>query len=167
MSSLSALKVLIVDPAKGLRDTLTTALNGAGVFDLARVVDWRAAVSSASGRHLAFVDWDAGPDEAIRFVRQVRDRRAGAWNPRMPIVMVMGQPSAQAIQQIRDAGANEILLRPLTTAGVIDRLSRVVLKPRPFVDSPAYFGPERRRPAKAPFSGQRKRSSDGVVTLDC
>lgn len=168
MTSLSALKVLIVDPAKGLRETLTTALNGAGVFDMQRVLDWRGSTpAAAAGRHLIFIDWDAGPEEAIRFLRTTRNRRASTWNPQIPIIMVMGQASAQAIQQIRDAGANEILLKPLTLAGVIDRLSRVILKPKPFIDTPAYFGPERRRPKNAPFPGPLRRASDGVVNLHC
>jgi CheY-like chemotaxis protein len=168
MGSLSALKVLIVDPAKTLRDVLPTALNGAGIFDIKRLTDWPAATPTAcSGRHLVFVDWDAGPREAFGLVRAIRARGASAWNPQTPVIMVMGQANATAIRQMRDGGVNEFLLKPLTTAAVIDRLSRVILKPKPFVDCQVYFGPERRRRGAQPFGGPFRRRQDGRHTLEC
>jgi two-component system chemotaxis response regulator CheY len=164
MGSLSALKVLIVDPAKSLRDVLPTALNGAGIFDIHRLTDWTAATpASAAGRHLMFVDWDAGPRQAFGLARSIRVRGASGWNPQIPVIMVMAQASAPAIQQMRNGGVNEILLKPLTTAAVVDRLSRVILKPRPFVDCDAYFGPERRRSGNRPFGGPFRRSADGLA----
>lgn len=161
MGSLSALKVLIVDPAKSLRDVLPTALNGAGIFDIQRVTDWSAATPAASaGRHLVFIDWDAGTRQAFGLARSIRARGASGWNPKIPVIMVMGKASAPAIQQMRDCGVNEILLKPLTTAAVVDRLSRVILKPKPFVDCDSYFGPERRRSGNRPFGGPFRRRLD-------
>ena len=161
MGSLSALKVLIVDPAKGLRDVLPPALNSAGIFDIQRVTDWPAATPfAAAGRHLVFVDWDAGAREAVALVRAIRSPAASGWNPQVPAIVVMGQASVPAIQQIRDCGVNEILLKPLSTAAVIDRLSRVILKPRPFIDCESYFGPERRRRVNEHFDGPFRRRAD-------
>src|ERR1700744_411527 len=166
MSSLSALKVLIVDPAKSLKDVLPTALNGAGIFDIKRVTDWPAATPTSCGpRHLLFVDWDAGPREAFGLVRSIRVRGAAGLNPQAPVIMVMGQAKATAIPQMRDSGVNEFLLKPLTTAAVIDRLARVIVNPKPFVDCDVYFGPERRRRGAQPFGGPYRRREDGVVLI--
>ena len=166
MGSLSTLKVLIVDPAKSLRDVLPTALNGAGIFDVKRLAEWPAASPSAtSGRHLLFIDWDAGPQEAIGLARALRVRGASSWNPQLPVIMVMGQANAPAIRQMRDCGVNEMLLKPLTTAAVMDRLSRVILKPRPFIDCQSYFGPDRRRRGNQPFGGPFRRRADGAQAI--
>src|SRR6201999_249315 len=101
-----------------------------------------ATPTSCATRHLLFVDWDAGPREDFGLVRSIRVRGAAGWNPQAPVIMVMGQANATAIRQMRDSGVNEFLLKPLTTAAVIDRLTRVILKPKPFVDCDVYFGPE-------------------------
>ncbi len=112
-----------------------------------------------------FIDWDAGAQQAFGLAKAIRLRRASAWNPQVPVIMVMAQVSAPALQQMRNSGVNEILLKPLTTAAVMDRLSRVILKPRPFVDCESYFGPERRRTSNRPFGGPFRRSADRKETL--
>jgi DNA-binding response OmpR family regulator len=167
MSGLSSLKVLMVDPTRGLREPLTQTLNAAGVYRVERAADWKAARGQMTllRPHLTFVDFDADAEAALAFVRTVRDRRATAWDSKAPVVAVTAKPTVQLVQMLRDGGVNEMLVKPLTTAAVVERLSRVVLKPRPFVDCAAYFGPDRRRRSDPNFKGPWRRALEGASDL--
>ena len=167
MSVMSGLKVLLADPTKSLRATLPPILNTAGVYQIVRADDWKAASEAlrVAGAHLVVVDMDGGADDGLAFIREVRARRPEGWNARMPIIALVSQATVGTLHALRDAGVNELLAKPFTTAGVVDRLSRVVLKPRPFVDSSAYFGPERRRRPDPNFRGPYRRRVDGASDL--
>jgi PleD family two-component response regulator len=167
MSGLSSLKVLMVDPSRGLREPLTQALNAAGVYRIERGTDWTASLTqmAALRPHLVFVDFDAAPDAALGLVRAMRDRRATAWDNRAPVVAVTAKPTVQLVQGLRDGGVNEMLVKPLTTAAVVERLSRVILKPRPFVDCVAYYGPDRRRRIDPNFRGPWRRALENTTDL--
>ena len=64
------------------------------------------------------------------------------------------------IAEARDAGVNEILAKPVTVRGVLSRISEVIENPRPFVRTPDYFGPERRRRADPNYTGKMRRAAD-------
>ena len=60
----------------------------------------------------------------------------------------------------RDAGASEILAKPLTIKGLLDRLIAAVDRPRPFVRATTYAGPDRRRRTDPAYDGPRRREGD-------
>ena len=57
-------------------------------------------------------------------------------------------------------GVNEVLSKPVTAKGVLDRISRVVENPRPFVRTAQYFGPDRRRRNDPEYKGPMRRTND-------
>jgi DNA-binding response OmpR family regulator len=56
----------------------------------------------------------------------------------------------------RDAGVDEYLIKPLTTAALCAKLEAVLSRRRAFIESEAYVGPDRRR-RTAPFQGADRR----------
>ncbi len=56
----------------------------------------------------------------------------------------------------RDAGMSELFLKPFTVETVRSRVVSVLAKPRAFVETPVYFGPDRRRRG-AGFDGNDRR----------
>jgi two-component system chemotaxis response regulator CheY len=57
----------------------------------------------------------------------------------------------------RDAGANEFMAKPFSVKGVAKRLEEVIRRPRPFIRSSVYFGPDRRRKIEE-FTGEERRT---------
>lgn len=63
----------------------------------------------------------------------------------MPVVVVSGFTTEKIVASARDLGANETLVKPISAKGLASRICAVIENPRPFVNAPKYFGPDRRR----------------------
>ena len=113
----------------------------------------------AAGVDAVIADCEADAMDGAEFVRQLRnaflDRRRY-----LPVLLAMGQPTAARICAARDAGVNEIIVKPLTAARLRAELALVVREARPFVESPTYFGPDRRRGQRPEHRGPFRRLSD-------
>lgn len=77
----------------------------------------------------------------------------------LPVVVVSGYTTEVITSTARDMGANEILVKPVSATGLASRICSVIDNPRPFVQSPDYFGPDRRRQDMA-WSGPERRILD-------
>lgn len=158
---LASLRVLIIDERKHLKHLLPPILGGAGVSHMAFASDPRDGLGALAREtpHLVFIDHDEGAPQALAFIRAARQRNS-FWDYRLPIIMLASQPAQPQIVAARDAGVNDILIKPITIAAVIDRLSRVILKPRPFITASAYCGPDRRRRTDPAYKGPFRRLAD-------
>lgn len=81
----------------------------------------------------------------------------------IPIIVCTGHAKIDQICSARDAGANEILRKPITVNSIYERIRAVVERPRPFVRSADYYGPDRRR-RDLPFQGPDRRI-DGPINV--
>ena len=119
--------------------------------------------------HLIFTDWELKPRietplpedvvyqpvNGTKFVERIR-RSAHSPNPFIPIVMMMDMASGKDVISARDAGVNEILLRPVNADDFCDRLVSIIDHPRMFITAKTYKGPCRRRKQR-PVSAQADR----------
>ena len=97
----------------------------------------------------------------------MRELRASDSANRMtPVIVVSGRSTAQAVREARDAGANEFLTKPIAVRSVLERLHEVVQHGRPFLDTEAYIGPDRRRRMSTGLDGQYRRSDDPEPPTD-
>jgi DNA-binding response OmpR family regulator len=99
------------------------------------------------------------PMDGIAFAREVRNN-AGSPNPYIPIIMVTGHTERRRIEQARDAGVTEIMAKPITAGNLFQRIGEIVERPRAFVKSLTYFGPDRRRRADPDYDGPFRRRED-------
>jgi FixJ family two-component response regulator len=95
----------------------------------------------------------------LDYVSRVRAMETG--ERFLPIIMISGilrhvPPSRSR----RDRGVTEFLRKPVTTATSWMRLEAVIMRPRAFVTTEAYFGPDRRRKRQTAYLGKRRRQSD-------
>jgi DNA-binding response OmpR family regulator len=79
----------------------------------------------------------------------------------VPIIICTGHAEIEHIREARDAGASEILRKPITVRNLYERIRSIVEKPRPFIRSDDYHGPDRRRQDQ-PFKGPDRRSNSPV-----
>ena len=105
-------------------------------------------------------DINMQPMDGKEFTRQVR-MAPGSPDPYVPIIICTGHAEIEHICGARDAGANEILRKPITARNVYERIRAIVERPRPFVHSDNYNGPDRRRQNLA-FDGLDRRAEPPV-----
>ena len=103
------------------------------------------------------------PLDGIDFVRLLRNSPDSP-NPMVPVVMITGHSTMRRVSEARDVGVTEFLSKPVTARGVIERITRVVDHPRPFVRTQDYFGPDRRRRDDPNFPGPYRRKNDKPTT---
>lgn len=157
---LGTLKILLVDDNHHMRAIVATILRAAGVRHIRECHDGAEALGALREwpADIAIVDYQMGPVDGVEFTRLVRQAETSA-NPFLPIIMMTGYAERRAVVEARDSGVTEFLVKPITVRGVLDRLSAVIFRTRPFVRSTSYFGPTRRRVVPPP-GGPRRRAAD-------
>ena len=86
-----------------------------------------------------------------------------------PVILITGYSSIPRVNEARNAGVTEFLVKPFTAADISKRISHVINSPRDFVQAREYFGPDRRRRKGDDYSGPKRRDSersDDVWTID-
>jgi CheY-like chemotaxis protein len=80
--------------------------------------------------------------------------------------MVTGDRSERDVEIARLAGVNEFVIKPFTPAGLLSRILLVLRKPRPFIVTESYLGPDRRRRVELAYSGPLRRMCDPEEVAD-
>jgi len=96
---------------------------------------------------LIITDWLQSPDKGIELIGQIRTNPKSP-NHFAPVIMTAGSGHLSRVIKSRDIGVSDYLVKPFAAADLAKRIERVVEKPRPFVVSPSYTGPDRRLRAK-------------------
>lgn len=150
--------ILIVDDNQHMRGILKELLRAAGVNDIKEASDPLEAFEymKSSLVDLLLVDLAMPLMDGVEFTRMVRTNEDSP-NHFLPIIMITGHSERSRVNAARDAGVNEFLVKPVTAKGLMERLSLIVNRPRNFVKSKQYFGPDRRRRADPNFSGEERR----------
>jgi two-component system chemotaxis response regulator CheY len=144
-AGMAALRILLVDDNQHMRAIVSAILGGVGVRDIRQASDGAEALQAVREwkADLAIVDFQMHPLDGVEFTRLVRNS-PDSKNPYLPIIMMTGFAEKARVEEARDAGVTELLAKPITAKGVIERLNAVIFHPRPFVRTPDYFGPKRR-----------------------
>jgi two-component system chemotaxis response regulator CheY len=161
MSSLSALQVLLVDDNQHMRAIASAVLQSAGVKKVREAADGGAALEMLREHpiDLAIVDFNMFPLDGVEFTRLVRNSPDSP-NPYLPIIMMTGHSERARVYEARDAGVTEFVVKPITAKAILDRIQAVIFRPRPFVKTEGYFGPDRRRTDASNYRGPRRRATD-------
>jgi len=61
----------------------------------------------------------------------------------------------------RDAGVNEFLGKPGSAKKIYQRIHEILEKPRQYIRTPNYFGPNRRRKNDPEYRGEERRKQSG------
>lgn len=152
---------MLADDSARMRTILSALLNAVGVERIKEAGDGEQAIAffRTWNPDIAIVDYHMTPIDGLTFTRTVRSSPE-ALNPYMPIIMLTAHSEAAEVRAARDAGVTEILVKPATAASVLDRVSRAIFKPRPFIRAAAYIGPDRRRRVDPSFLGPFRRRDD-------
>ncbi|MBW3560457.1 MAG: response regulator [Proteobacteria bacterium] len=158
---LPELRVLIADDSEGARALLAGMLLGIGITQVRQAPNGSEAYQVL--RHwtadLAFVDLNMPLVDGIEFIKLVRTAPESP-APYLPIVLITGAAHLTRITEARDAGVNEVLVKPVSPQVVVERLRAVIESKRRFVRTETYVGPDRRRRSRSDHQGPWRREDD-------
>jgi CheY-like chemotaxis protein len=171
-ADLAELRVLVVDDHIHTARLIGDVLRAGGVGEVYTAPDGHRARDLLQSRHpdIIFTDLHMPSMDGLELTRSIR--RAAVEpdpkvpNPQVPIVMVTIQCSERDVRIARMAGVNEFVIKPFTPAALLSRIQLVLSKPRPFIISESYVGPDRRRRVELNYSGPLRRNSDPAEVID-
>ncbi len=104
---------------------------------------------------LILSDWSHGLD-GIEFLRKVRNDKMSR-DPFVPVIVVTANTEFEHVCIARDAGMTEYLAKPVSAQMIYARICATIDNTRPFVRNRTFFGPDRRRKRKKPYTGPERR----------
>ena len=171
-ADLSGLKVLVVDDHANTLRLMSDVLRAGGVGDVFTAGDGLQARQQIQSRDpdIIFTDCRMPLMDGLDLTRSIRRSavRPDPWipNPEVPVIMVTSQRSVYDVNLARRAGVNEFVIKPFTPAALLSRIQLVLRRPRSFIVSEVYVGPDRRRKVELNYSGALKRASDPEALVD-
>ncbi|HWY62183.1 MAG TPA: response regulator [Rhizomicrobium sp.] len=155
------LKVLIVEDNQHMRSLLRALLNSVGIREIAEASNGSSALNLLRERKcdMILTDLAMQPMDGLEFSRTVRTSEKSP-NPFVPIIMITGHTERHRVEEARDAGVTEFLAKPITAQSLFSRLAEIMERPRAFVRTETYFGPDRRRKTPESYAGPWRRHDD-------
>lgn len=153
--------VLVVEDNQPMLEITKSLLTTFGVGEVltARDGDQGFKVYLEHNPDIVLADWMMKPTDGISLTRRIRNEKKSP-NPYVPVILMTGFSEKRRVLQARDAGVTEFLVKPFMARDLYKRICQVIERPRQFVKSEDFFGPDRRRKANMEFKGPFRRESD-------
>jgi CheY-like chemotaxis protein len=158
MASLERVRFLVVDDNAHMINIVKTILRGFGAKHIFEARD--AAEGLHSLKHdaidIVITDYQMEVLDGIDFIKLLRNS-SDSPNRYVPIIMLTAHSERSHVEQARDAGSNEFCCKPVTALELRRKVVAVVDRPRPFIKTGNYFGPDRRRKLDRNYNGPERR----------
>lgn len=154
---LEHLQILVVDDSRSMRGLVVEILRELGVGKVSYATDGANAmkmIDPASKRGSAFdeilnfdiviSDWMMEPVSGIELLQWMRSHTNESIKY-MPFIMLTGYSDQKRILAARDAGMTEFLAKPISVKSLVGHVLTVIDRPRKFIISEKFVGPDRRR----------------------
>lgn len=140
------IKVLIVDDDHHMRKVVRTMLTAIGVREIYDASDGMSGLDLIRGimPDVVILDWEMPHVGGAEFLRCVRLPDSFPV-PNVPIIVLTGHGERSFVVEAMQLGANEYLLKPVSTRALFDRLASVLAKPRAMIRSGKFYGPQPRK----------------------
>jgi PleD family two-component response regulator len=152
------LRAIVVDDNEHMRVLLHRLLHRMGI-ESTEFGDANAALMAISELkpELVLTDLAMKPLDGLTLVRELR-RLPNQQVQTTPVIMITGHADRYLVQSARDAGVNELLVKPITEGALNQRIHEVIFRPRPFIFGPDYYGPCRHRHRNPNYDGPERRA---------
>lgn len=161
---LDDIKVLVVDDMKPMLALTQNILKTFGFKKIFVAASAEEAFDIVCKNDPDFIitDWLMEPTDGLEFTNMIR-RNPAAPNPFVPVIMMTGFSSRIRVEAARDCGITEFLVKPFNAKDLYARVFQIIEKPRQFVSTDEFFGPDRRRKRDDGYEGPRRRGEDPNV----
>lgn len=147
---LGAVRMLLAEPNPAVRTSLRTSLfryNLHGIDDCATAARTRELLGNRI-YDIGILDADLEDADVPGIVRHVRERKLGK-DPFLSVILIADPPHADRARHLINAGADAVLVRPISIQTLHSRISLLIEQRRPFVVTHDYIGPKRRTELRA------------------
>jgi len=160
------ISLLIVEDNDASRRLVMELLRAAGFTNLSFARDAEEAIEHLQSQapDILLLDWGLPGMSGLELVSLIRqsaltpDPRFP--NPALPVVMLTARQREHDVKAARNAGINEFVVKPFSTASLLRAISSALTKKRRFVATEAFTGPDRRRRKAQLFPGLLRRAED-------
>lgn len=152
------LSVLVVEDTLPMRKIIHAVLMTLGVGNIYNADGGEEGFRSfvKHNQDIIITDWHMPKSSGLELIKMVR-RSANSPNRFVPIIMMTGYSAFPRVSEARDTGVTEFLVKPFTADDLAKRVAHVINKPRDFIESKNYFGPDRRRRKDDDYQGTERR----------
>ena len=171
--------ILLAEDSLFIRSLLVNSLKVLGVGNVFAVEDGSDAIRfmqrvknepmkiGVQQIDIVMSNWDMSPVDGMMLLRWVR-RHKDSPDRFVPFVMITGYTEPERVLEARELGVTEMLAKPFNVKAIGEKLISIIERPRQFVHTKDFFGPDRRR-QKLPFGGVDRRvltdKSEGVEII--
>ena len=144
-------ETLIYDPVTANRTATRAALYTLGFRRIEAVSSLTAFTDYVQRKppDLALCESQGADNELCRLIQELRQGAAG-FNPFIVIIVTAWEKSAGLVTRVVNSGADDLLLRPFSTAQLGNRIETHVERRKGFVVTSEYVGPDRRKDLSRP-----------------
>ena len=166
--SLNDLTVLIIEDNAKLLGPLMHMVRDFGVRSVVTASDGESglAVLRAEPIDMIIGDFGVGPVDGLEFARRLR-RGEDDSHRAIPIIMLATPEQRAMVERAGDIGVDAYLGKPVSPSSLYSRMLAVASRPRAFVDTGAYCGPDRRgdRPPSADEAGPADHEAPAEISF--
>ena len=163
----SKLSVLIVEDNHSVLDLLSTILHSLGFGRIFKEENGEDAYVTYMNRNpdIIITDWEMAPMNGIQLTKKIREDLQNP-NRMIPIILLTGYSYHERVEEARDAGVTEFLVKPFSAEELMARITHVINKPRDFLETEEFIGPDRRRRDDPSYKDEERRSDEPLEKLD-
>ena len=143
---IQGINILVVDDNAYMRKVTRMMLVNLGAKSVIEAADGLAALEAIrnSDPDIMLLDWDMPVLNGIEVLRIVRS--PGVFpRPNLPTIMLTNRAQRSQVNEAMRAGAHEFLVKPTSPKALRDRLTSIVVNPRPMMKIGKYYVPRPRR----------------------
>jgi CheY-like chemotaxis protein len=143
---IQGLTILIVDGNSYMRKITRTMLMNLGSKSVIEAADGISALETirTCDPDIMLLDWDMPVLNGMEVMRIVRS--PGVFpRPNLPIIMLTSHARRSTVMEAMHAGAHEFLVKPTSAKALQDRLTSIVINPRPMVQLGDAYVPQPRK----------------------
>ncbi|MGI9415634.1 MAG: response regulator [Hyphomicrobiales bacterium] len=144
------LSFAIIEDNAHVRRLLRTILHSFGCREVYEADDGASGLEVLDSHvpDIVITDLDMPVFDGFDLVRTIRNPKA-CKTPKVPIIMLTGYAEKSNVLRARDLGVTEFICKPFSADTLYKRIRTIVERPRPFVETKHYYGPEVRPPLSA------------------
>lgn len=157
--------VCVIEPNKFEAQIILDLLRNAGVEKVKVVADQNAAFDllEVYNANVVIASFEMAPLDGAAWTRLYRRNRKLPGR-KQAIFITSGAFSLAMAEQCRHAGANALIGKPISAKVLIATITKVLSKPREFIDADGYVGPCRRAGIVTAGAPKQRRKADDSAT---
>ncbi len=145
---LDQVDLMLVDPDLNIRHSVKNILHGCGFREIRYGKTLReirdGIVETMPDLLICEAVYDDG--DFCDMLYALRHHQIGS-NPFLPVIAMTWDPTPELVKRVVEAGADDLLAKPISTGQLQDRIKSLIDTRKPFVVTSDYIGPDRRTDA--------------------